>query len=71
MSRKKEDAVISPNEAEAHMIVKAMRIYLGMTQPEVAKKVGISASTYSSYEITTYTKTQHVRIYYVMLGFSI
>lgn len=50
MSRKKEDAVVSPNEAEAHMIVKAMRIYLGLTQPEVAKKVGISASTYSSYE---------------------
>ncbi len=50
MSRRKEDAVVSPNEAEAHMIVKAMRIYLGLTQPEVAKKVGITASTYSSYE---------------------
>ena len=50
MSRKKEDAVISPNEAEAHMIVKAMRLYLGMTQPEVAKKVGVSVGVYLKYE---------------------
>ncbi len=52
MSRKKEDAIVSPNESEAHMIVKAMRIYLGITQSEVAEKVGISASTYTSYENT-------------------
>lgn len=50
MSRKKEDAVVSPNKTEAHMIVKAMRIYLGMTQPEVAGKAGISVSTYACYE---------------------
>ena len=50
MSRKKEDAVISPNEEDAHMIVKAMRIYLGMTQPEVAKKVGVSVGVYLKYE---------------------
>ena len=50
MSRKKEDAVVSPNEAEAHMIVKAMRLYLGMTQPEVAKKVGVSVGVYLKYE---------------------
>ncbi len=31
---------------DEHKIVKAMRIYLGMTQPEVAKKAGISVGVY-------------------------
>lgn len=35
---------------DEHKIVKAMRIYLGMTQPEVARKVGISVGVYWKYE---------------------
>lgn len=38
------------NETEAHLIIKAMRIYLGMTQPEIAKKAGISYGLYYQYE---------------------
>ena len=40
----------SPKEMEAHKIVKAMRIYLGMTQAEAAIKVGVPLSVYARYE---------------------
>lgn len=40
----------APKKTEAHKIVKAMRIYLGMTQAEAAKKVGISLDAYVNYE---------------------
>jgi len=40
----------TPKEMEAHKIIKAMRIYLGMTQEEVAKKAGISHEVYFTYE---------------------
>ena len=35
---------------EANKIVKAMRIYLGLTQAEAAKMVGIPLSIYAKYE---------------------
>ena len=35
---------------EANKIVKAMRIYLGLTQAEAAKKFGIPLSIYAKYE---------------------
>jgi transcriptional regulator with XRE-family HTH domain len=35
---------------EANKIVKAMRIYLGLTQAEAAKMVGISEKVYQNYE---------------------
>ena len=35
---------------EANKIVKAMRIYLGLTQAETAKMVGISEDVYQNYE---------------------
>ena len=37
------DAAASKN-TEAHKVIKAMRIYLGLSQEEVAKKAGISNS---------------------------
>lgn len=35
---------------EANKIIKAMRIYLGMTQAEAAEQVGISLKDYQKYE---------------------
>jgi len=35
---------------EGHKIVKAMRIYLGMTQADAADKVGITLKAYQRYE---------------------
>ncbi len=43
------DAAASKN-TEAHKVIKAMRIYLGLSQEEVAKKAGISHLVYSRYE---------------------
>ena len=43
------DAAASKN-TEAHMVIKAMRIYLGLSQEEVAKKAGISHLVYYRYE---------------------
>ena len=37
-------------KADAHKIIKAMRLYLGMTQKEAAKKCGISLCVYQKYE---------------------
>ena len=50
MKLEQENHAPALNELEPHRIVKAMRIYLGMTQPEVAKKSGISVGVYSKYE---------------------
>lgn len=38
------------NETEAHLIIKAMRIYLGMTQQEIANKVGIAYGLYNEFK---------------------
>jgi len=38
------------NVANAHKIVKAMRLYLGMTQAEAAKAVGLPLCVYANYE---------------------
>ncbi|MGB4093772.1 MAG: helix-turn-helix transcriptional regulator [Ruminococcus flavefaciens] len=35
---------------EGHKIIKAMRIYLGMSQREAAEKLGIYLSVYQKYE---------------------
>ena len=35
---------------EGHKIIKAMRIYLGMSQREVAEKLGMYLSVYQKYE---------------------
>ena len=43
------DAAASKN-TEAHKVIKAMRIYLGLSQEEVAKKAGISHLVYYRYE---------------------
>ena len=36
--------------ANAHKVVKAMRLYLGMTQAEAAKAVGLPLCVYANYE---------------------
>ena len=35
---------------EGHLIIKAMRLYLGMSQRELAEKLGIYLSVYQKYE---------------------
>ena len=36
---------------EGHLIIKAMRLYLGMSQKEVAEKLGLYLSFYQKHEI--------------------
>ena len=50
MRLNRNKTIVALNEMEAHKIVKAMRIYLGMTQEEAARKIGISQSVYAKYE---------------------
>jgi DNA-binding XRE family transcriptional regulator len=50
MRRIIEGKPAEPMNPDAHKILKAMRIYLGMSQTETAKKVGISLCVYSKYE---------------------
>ena len=41
---------VSQHGMEGHKIIKAMRLYLGLSQKVVAKRTGIATETYSSYE---------------------
>ena len=50
MRRKIEGKPAEQINPDAHKIVKAMRIYLGMSQAEAAKKAGISEAVYQKYE---------------------
>jgi transcriptional regulator with XRE-family HTH domain len=50
MRQNRNKTIVALNEKEAHKIVKAMRIYLGMTQEEAARKIGISFGVYAKYE---------------------
>ena len=50
MRQNRNRTIVALNEKEAHRIVKAMRIYLGMTQEEAARKIGISFQIYAKYE---------------------
>ena len=50
MRQNRNKTIVALNEMEAHKMVKAMRIYLGMTQEEAARKIGISFGVYAKYE---------------------
>ena len=50
MRQNRNKTIVALNEMEAHKMVKAMRIYLGMTQAEAAKKFGLPLSVYAKYE---------------------
>lgn len=50
MTGTREDTAAAQAEMEAHKIIKAMRLYLGMTQEELARKAGISPGLYFRYE---------------------
>ena len=50
MRQVNECAAASQRGMEGHKIIKAMRLYLGLSQKVVAKRTGIATETYSSYE---------------------
>ena len=50
MRQNRNRTIVALNKMEAHKIVKAMRIYLGMSQEEAARKIGIPFSVYAKYE---------------------
>lgn len=50
MRRTKECDAPALEKMEAHKVIKAMRIYLGLSQEEIAKKAGISHLLYHRYE---------------------